>query len=704
MTQTPRTSPFSRRWWTRGRIVAAVVILAALLRLWAAWQLPVDYDEPVYVKAALDYADAFRAGDWNAVIDYAGNREHPPLVKLVYGAGVLALGDGVSWDTALLASRLISALFGTLAVLLLALADPLAGAMLAVHTLTVKYTSQAYLEALPLFACIAAVLALRRSAGRDRWLYLSAAALGITAAGKLSYLPIVFVIGYIALWERPGRRGDLVPYLALAVATFLLLNPTLWRDPLPRLAQTLTFHSQYSRSAHVQQIGYPWFQPILWVAFSVPWHPEVFFYGGFDGLIFLLALGGAWWQWRERRWAVVWAGTSMLALLAWPTKWPQYALIVVPALCLMAAGTARRAYRWISEQETYWEWLREMVPKPPRAFWFALGLVALAFVGLYVASGVIVALEQRHWTHITAATTPLPANSVRDIAATPDGRLALATSAGAVLWSPPTASGPESWRIFTRANSGLPADDVLAVAADSTGAIWFGTGAGLARYQGGSWQTFRAGDMHLASDRVYAIAAGADGRLWVGTGAGAAAYDGATWTPLPPESGLGGALVLAIAVEPDGRAVWFGTESVVVRLDVAARTWTQFTPDNSPLGPGGVADLMVDSDGRVWAATLGGGLGVWDGTAWRVFNVANSRIPSNTVQRVFQDAKGTLWVGFSWPTQFGGALASFDGHTWRQYAAGRAGFSGAEALAIAQDALGRIWVGTQSAGVDVYSP
>jgi ligand-binding sensor domain-containing protein len=210
--------------------------------------------------------------------------------------------------------------------------------------------------------------------------------------------------------------------------------------------------------------------------------------------------------------------------------------------------------------------------------------------------------------------------------------------------------------------------------------------------------------MHLASDRVYAIAAGADGRLWVGTGAGAVAYDGATWMPLPPESGLGGALVLAIAVEPDGRAVWFGMESVVVRLDVAARTWTQFTPDNSPLGPGGVADLMVDSDGRVWAATLGGGLGVWDGTAWRVFNVANSRIPSNTVQRVFQDAKGTLWVGFSWPTQFGGALASFDGHTWRQYAAGRAGFSGAEALAIAQDALGRIWVGTQSAGVDVYSP
>ncbi len=704
MTGTPRVSPFSRRWWTRRRVVVAVVVVAALLRLWAAWQLPVDYDEPVYIKAAFDYAEAMRAGDWNAVIDYAGNREHPPLVKLLYGAGVLALGDAATWDSALMAGRLISAAFGTLAVLLLALADPLAGAMLAVHTLAVKYTGQAYLEALPLFACIAAVLALRRSVGRDRWLYLSAAALGLALAGKLSYLPILFAVGYIALWERPARRWDMVPYLALAAAVFLLLNPTLWHEPLPRLAETLTFHSQYSRSAHVQQIGYPWFQPILWVAFSVPWHPEVFFYGGFDGLIFLLAVGGAWWQWRERRWAVVWAGTSMLALLAWPTKWPQYALIVVPALCLMAAGTARRAYRWVAEQEAYWEWLREMVPKPPRAFWVGLGLIALAFVGLYVAAGVQVALEQRHWTHLTAANTPLPSNTVRGIAAAPDGRMALATGAGAAIWSPSAAGGPESWQVFTRANSDLPSDDVLAVAADPSGGLWFGTGAGLARYTGGRWRVFHAAEMGVGSDRVLAIAVGPDGRLWAGTQAGAAVFDGTTWAPPPRGSGLADALVLSIAVEPAGRGVWFGTGDGVLRLGVAGGTWERYTSENSPLGVGGVADVLVDSAGRVWAATLGGGLGVWDGATWRVFNVANSRIPSNTVQSVFEDRAGTLWVGFSWPTQFGGALASFDGRTWKGYPAGRIGFSGAEALAIAQDAMGRIWIGTQSAGIHIYSP
>lgn len=704
MTGIPRISPPSRRWWTRRRGVVAITILAAILRLWAAWQLPVDYDEPVYMKAAFDYAAAIRAGDWKAVIDYAGNREHPPLVKLLYGAGVLALGEGVPWDGALLAGRLISAAFGSLAVLALSLADPLAGAMLAVDTLAVKYTSQAYLEALPLFACIVAVLALRRSAGRDRWLYLSAAALGLALAGKLAYLPIVFAIGFIGLWEKPARRSDLVPYLALAVAVFLLLNPTLWREPLPRLAEALTYHAEYARSAHVQQVAYPWFQPILWVAFSVPWHPEVFFYGGLDGLFFLLAVGGAWWQWRERRWAVVWAATSLLALLAWPTKWPQYALVVVPALCLMAAGTARRLYRWAAEQEAYWEWLRQMMPVPTRAFWIGLGLVALAFTGIYVAVAVQTTLEQRRWTHITSANTPLPGNAVRDIAPLPDGRMILGTNAGAAIWSPPGAEGLESWPVLTRENSGLPDDDVLAVAADPSGAVWFGTASGLARYAGGRWQVFRASDMGVGSDRVLALAVGADGRLWVGTQKGAAAFDGATWTPLPPESGIAGALVLSIAVEPTGRGVWFGTGDSVVRLDTATGMWVQYTPQNSPLGMGGVADLMVDSGGHVWAATLGGGLGVWDGSGWRVFNVGNSRIPSNTVQEVCEDAAGTVWVGFSWPMEFGGALASFDGRSWKRYFAGLSGFSGSEALAIAQDGLGRIWVGTQSAGVDVYSP
>ncbi|MGD8904051.1 MAG: hypothetical protein PVI67_10840, partial [Anaerolineae bacterium] len=78
-----------RRWG----ILIFIVLLAVLLRAWAVMRLPIDFDEPTYLEAAFGYADAIRSGDWNAVIDYAGNREHPALVKVLYGLVVLALGD-----------------------------------------------------------------------------------------------------------------------------------------------------------------------------------------------------------------------------------------------------------------------------------------------------------------------------------------------------------------------------------------------------------------------------------------------------------------------------------------------------------------------------------------------------------------------------------------------------------------------------------
>ena len=53
----------------RGRIFL-VVLIALSLRLYAAFQLPLDFDEPVYLDAAYDYAGLIRAGNFNGVIDY----------------------------------------------------------------------------------------------------------------------------------------------------------------------------------------------------------------------------------------------------------------------------------------------------------------------------------------------------------------------------------------------------------------------------------------------------------------------------------------------------------------------------------------------------------------------------------------------------------------------------------------------------------
>jgi len=706
-----RNSKLETRNPKRHGVLIAIVLLAALLRGWAAWRLPIDYDEPVYLQAGFDYAAALKAGDWNGVIDYAETREHPALVKLLYGLTVLALGQDASWGAALYACRFVSAIFGTLAVLVLALFDPLAGGLLAIHTLAVKYTGQVYLEALPLLASLGAVLAFHHSnRARDRWFWLSALALGVTAASKFAYLPIICVILYLAVWEKRFRWPDLLLYLAFAVAAFWLLNPTLWHDPLPRLTESLLFHRRYSQSAHVQASGYPWYQPLFWISRSMPsvWHPEVIFYIGFDEIIFLLALVGLYWEWRERRWVVVWIVTNLLFLLVWPTKWPQYALVLVPALCLAAASPAVRFYHWFREQETYWEWLQGMLPRPPLSFWIiSAGLILLLAVG-YVAHTLQLTLGRLGWSHFTTQSTRLPSNTVYDIMVGPDEQMILGTERGAVIWSPPVATDlPDTWIVFTTQNSDLPHDRVLAVARDEADNLWFGTEAGLGYYDGAEWQTYRAEDLGLEQDKVHALEVGSDGRLWVGTSAGAAVFDGQKWTPFTAAtSGLLENFVMSLAITPwpQGDVVWFGTHSGVSRLDTATGDWISAQMEDTGLEWNSVADLLIDSSGRLWAGTLGGGLCLWDGEAWHSYRVSNSEIPFNTVQVVFEAEPGTLWVGTALPNNVGGVLATFDGKRWETYTPRNSGFSGAEPLTIAQDEKQRIWIGTRTGGVDIYQP
>lgn len=690
--------------WRRWGILIGLVLLAALLRGWAALRLPTDYDEPTYLQAGFDYARALRAGDLNAVIDYAGHREHPALGKLLYGLVVLTLGRHADRTLALYAGRGLSAVFGTLAVLALALLDPPAGGLLAAHTMAVKYTGQVYLEALPHLASLLAVLAF----ARDRRFWLSALALGVTAAGKFTYLPILLVILYLAVGEKRTRRHDLLLYGLAAGAVFWLLNPTLWHDPFHRLADSLFFHLRYSQGSRVEMAGYPWYQPLYWISRSPPllWHPDVFFYFGLDGLIFWLALPGLYWEWRERRWVVVWIAVGLLFLLVWPTKWPQYTLILTPPLCLAASSALRHLYRRFQEQETYREWLRQMVPSPPLAFWILVALLVVAVAVGYTAITLETTLGRIGWSHLTGENRLLPANTVYALLPGPGEEMILGTARGAAIWSPPAATDlPDQWLVFTRENSGLPGNHVLAVARDQADRLWFGTEAGLAGYDGTAWQTCRVREMGLSGEQVYALAVGSDGRLWVGTDAGAAVWDGQNWTPFTTaSSGLEDNRVLALAIQPrpEGDRVWFGTRSGSSCLDTATGRWQSYPTDFA------VVALLVDSNGRLWAGTLGGGLGRWApeggtrGTAWQFYRTGNSGIPFNSVEALAEVAPGVLWVGTAPPTEVGGVLAEFDGQKWKVYTPHNSGFSGAEPLTIAQDAQGRWWIGTRTAGVDIY--
>lgn len=341
-------------------VVILVFILAGTLRARAVNLLPVDYDEDDYLRAGQQFAHIIRTGEWGGFLETNYRHVHPPLAKIVFGLSILGaseqplIPEAATTDapnnslsrTLLHPARNTSAWMGTLEAALLALVNPLAGLFLAVHALTIKYTSQVMLESLPALTSLLAVMAYvqykkRQSTG---WIITSAVFLGLTAASKYIYAVVGFAI--LTDWLLAAKRSnDLSRYYKrailwglLSLLIFFAVDPYLWPDPPGRLQASLFANASYSENAQeVQNAGFPFWQPFYWLFFSMKnWHPTVFLFV-FDGLISLLAFLGLKRLWKRERVYVLWLAFVMGFLLIWPTKWPQYIVTLSAPLALAAA-------------------------------------------------------------------------------------------------------------------------------------------------------------------------------------------------------------------------------------------------------------------------------------------------------------------------------------------------------------------------------
>jgi sugar lactone lactonase YvrE len=504
------------------------------------------------------------------------------------------------------------------------------------------------------------------------------------------------VLGYLIVFEKKIKVQWLLSYGLLALAVFFILDVYLWRDPLARLSDSLAFHVQYSQGQHVDEIGYPWFQPFIWILTSPPggWHPNVFFYYGFDGLITLFALGGLKREWAERRWLVVWLASGMIFLLLWPTKWPQYALTVTPALCIMGAESLRRFIRWARAQESYWDYLKGMFPKPDKWLWYAIGAFGFFIAAIYLSAAIKLAVGRVGWSNVTRANSFLPSNTIYDLLPLDDGQILIATEKGAVLWIPAeTTEGEPTWLVYNPENSGLANQSVIALARDRRGDAWFGTTDGISRFDGESWLSFGSEDLGISSDYIVSLTSSPDGRIYAGTLEGAVTWNGVIWTPVEQTRDQA---IFSIATNADGSSIWFGMKNGAGRLEVRDDTWT-FFPTDAP-----VKHILIDAQNTLWAATSGAGLARLDGAEWTYFRTSNSGIPYNTANWVTEVQPGVIWVGTAMPTSTGGAVASFDGINWYSYLTNNSGASGAEVTVIAIQSE-QVWIGTRTAGIDLFN-
>jgi hypothetical protein len=527
---------------------------------------------------------------------------------------------------------------------------------------------------------------------------VSALALGVTAASKYTYLVTALVILPLLIQRNRRRPWLITLYGGIALLTFLLLDVQIWADPIGRLWQSLSFHPAYSQGSYVQSMGLPWYQQIYYLARAVPWHPGVFPLP-LDTVTFALGVLGVPFLWRRRPIYALWLVLGVAALLLWPTRWPQYTLIVTAPLCLSAGTLVAAGADWLDQRTGVLSALRPLLPDRGATLFLvaiALGLLVFAtYVQLQNSE------QMKGWTYYLTSSSNLPSDSVRALAVDQEGQVWAGTEAGVARFD------DGSWVTYNTANSGLLNNLIRAMAVDHEGRMWLSTGSGVSVLEGEAWSSYTTANSGLLDDHVLCIAplpAALDtrpgaGPVWFGTESGASYFDGEAWTNYTAHnSGLAGSRVLSVAIDAQGR-VWFGTWGGLSVLD--GESWTSYTAANSGLVFDTVSSVVVDREGRIWCGTLDG-ISVLDGSGWRTYNMMSLSLRFNTATVLAVDPQGHIWVGADLPTGPMGAAAMFDGEQWHDYSQYFSGERRAPVRAIVADPEGRIWFGTLLEGVAVY--
>ncbi len=251
---------------------------------------------------------------------------------------------------------------------------------------------------------------------------------------------------------------------------------------------------------------------------------------------------------------------------------------------------------------------------------------------------------------------------------------------------------------------------------DSAGVIWVGTGNGLNRFNPVD-QTFTsfshdsANPHSLSHNRVRVLCEDSNGTLWIGTdGGGLNRYNPDSeekpftrFTHLEddPTSLSNNSLRCLL---PDGNGgLWVGSNGGgLSRFQSGRFTHFRYDPDDpTSLSDNSVISLLKDKQGALWVGTIEGGLnrldpGNIDSGHFQHFrhDPKNPRsLASNSVQALYQDNQGSLWVATDngldeWQED----SASFT--HYRHDPLSTSSLSENRVTALFQDRGGVLWVGT----------
>ena len=268
----------------------------------------------------------------------------------------------------------------------------------------------------------------------------------------------------------------------------------------------------------------------------------------------------------------------------------------------------------------------------------------------FATGGGVSKFDGAGWTSFDVAGG-LCSNDVRDLAIDAVGRIWVGTGHGLCV-----IDGGAVTLSYNTGNSGIASDDVRSVVIDRNGIKWIATNAGVCKFDGSTWRTYDQSSSvsGLPSDDVLKLFIDSDFNLWAATALGAAKYDYAEWRVFGAQFGPLGHKIGFVGEDCVAGAFWFGTEYGLVEYELG--NWHLYS--GVGIGSNAVNDLKVDGAGKVWVATNGGGVSVFDGGLWTTFNRATGGPSHDVVNRIMVDSDDNKWFA----TKGGGASLFLENH------------------------------------------
>jgi len=248
---------------------------------------------------------------------------------------------------------------------------------------------------------------------------------------------------------------------------------------------------------------------------------------------------------------------------------------------------------------------------------------------------------------------------------------------------------------------------------DRQGKLWFGTVLdGLIRYDGKEFVTFTQED-GLGSDMIRGIVEDKDGILWIATSGGLTRHDGVSFTTLTNYAPItvthgwskhGNHRDLSDVMIDSRGDLWIATMDGVFQYD--GEMFTRFelpviaTDEKWEFSPRKVSCIFEDKDGNLWFGTDGAGVVRYDGKSMGVYTMKADGLASDNVSAVFQDKRGDFWFGTA-----NGGVSHYDGNSFTTHLRAKvfSKHSGwGRYFGIHEDRLGNIWFGAAYEGGGVY--